>query len=138
MFGSLLLGLYHHFLAVGPDHIRSQHAGGWDTTFVLTACLLLSTEAIGTDVGIHFSGLQKTVPTRPLKPESTATIVLRPLPSLERNSFRVPDQVHGQEHTEKRIECQAKTRPPVWHTRVVDQEAMDEVKNAVSDEGSDY
>ena len=26
MFGSLLFGLYHHFLAVSPDHVRSQPA----------------------------------------------------------------------------------------------------------------
>jgi hypothetical protein len=44
-------------------------------------------------------------------------------------------QAHRQEHTEKRIECQAKTRPPVRHTRVVDEEAMDEVKNAVPNHG---
>jgi hypothetical protein len=54
MFGSLLFGLYHHFLAVSPDHIHSQSSGGWGTTFVLTAYLLLITEAIGTYVGVHF------------------------------------------------------------------------------------
>jgi hypothetical protein len=47
-------------------------------------------------------------------------------------------QAHGQEHIEKRIECQAKTRPPVRHTGVVDKEAMDEVKNAVPNKDSDY
>jgi hypothetical protein len=65
------------------------------------------------------------------------TIVLCLLPSLERNSFRVSDQAYGQEPTEKRIECQAKTRPPVRHTGVVDKEAMDEVENAVPKKGSD-
>ena len=54
MFGSLLFGLYHHFLAVSPDHIHSQPSGGWGTPFVLTAYLLLITEAIGTYVGVHF------------------------------------------------------------------------------------
>ena len=35
MFGSLLFGSYHHFLAVSPDHIHSQPSSGWGTTFVL-------------------------------------------------------------------------------------------------------
>jgi hypothetical protein len=50
----------------------------------------------------------------------------------------MPGQVHGHEHTEKRIECQAKTRPPVRHIGVLDQEATDEVENAVPNKGSDY
>ena len=39
MFGSLLFGLYHHFLAAGPDHVHSQSASAWRTTFVVTAYL---------------------------------------------------------------------------------------------------
>ena len=35
MFGSLLFGLYHHFLAVSPDHVHSQPPTAWGTTFVL-------------------------------------------------------------------------------------------------------
>jgi hypothetical protein len=54
MFGSLLFGLYHHFLAVSPDHVHSQPPSPWGITFVLTAYLLLITEAIGTYVGVHF------------------------------------------------------------------------------------
>ena len=54
MFASLLFGLYHHFLAVSPDHVHSQPASAWGATFVLTAYLLLFTEAIGTYVGVHF------------------------------------------------------------------------------------
>jgi hypothetical protein len=54
MFGSLLFGLYHHFLVASPDHVRSQSASPWGFTFVLTAYLLLITEAIGTYVGIRF------------------------------------------------------------------------------------
>ena len=60
MFGSLLFGLYHHFLAVSPDHIHSQPSGGWGTTFILTAYLLLITEAIGTYVGIHFLWVRRS------------------------------------------------------------------------------
>jgi hypothetical protein len=59
MFGSLLFGFYHHFLAVSPDHIHSQPSSGWGTTFVLTAYLLLITEAIGTYIGLHFRWIAK-------------------------------------------------------------------------------
>jgi len=59
MFGSLLFGLYHHFLAVSPDHIHSQPPSAWGITFVLTAYLLLITEAIGTYVGVHFLWIAK-------------------------------------------------------------------------------
>ena len=58
MFGSLLFGLYYHFLAAGPDHVHSQPASPWGLTFVSTAHLLLLTEAIGTYVGVRFSGLR--------------------------------------------------------------------------------
>ncbi len=59
MFGSFLFGLYHHFLAVSPDHIQSQPSDAWGTTFVLTAYLLLITEAIGTYFGVHFLWIAK-------------------------------------------------------------------------------
>jgi hypothetical protein len=67
MFASLLFGLYHHFLAVSPDHIHSQPSGGWGTTFVLTAYLLLITEAIGTYVGVHFLWIVKGTSSRAVK-----------------------------------------------------------------------
>ncbi len=59
MFGSWLFGLYHHFLAVSPDHIHFQPSGGWGTTFVLTSYLLLITETIGTYLGVHFLWIAK-------------------------------------------------------------------------------
>ena len=54
MFGSLLFGLYHHFLVASTDHVRSQPLSLWGNIFVLTAYGLLITEAIGAYVGIHF------------------------------------------------------------------------------------
>ena len=54
MSGSLLFGLYHHFLATSPDHVRSQPSNPWGLAFVLTAYGLFITEAIGTYVGVHF------------------------------------------------------------------------------------
>jgi hypothetical protein len=35
MFGSLLFGLYHHFLVASPDQVRSQPASPWGIVFVL-------------------------------------------------------------------------------------------------------
>ena len=59
MFGSLLFGLYHHFLEVSSDHVRSQPRNLWGMAFVLTAYLLLITEAIGTYVGVQFLRITK-------------------------------------------------------------------------------
>jgi hypothetical protein len=59
MFGSLLFGLYHHFLTVSPDHVHLQPPSAWGTTFVVTAYLLLITEAIGTYLGVHFLWIAK-------------------------------------------------------------------------------
>lgn len=54
MFGSLLFGLYHHFLVISPDHVHAQPASPWGIAFIFTAYGLLITEAIGAYVGIHF------------------------------------------------------------------------------------
>ena len=54
MLGALLFGLYHHFVATGPDHVHAQPSGGWGDAFVLTSYLLLISEALGTYVGLYF------------------------------------------------------------------------------------
>jgi hypothetical protein len=54
MAGSLAFGLYHHFVAMGPDHVGAQVVGFWGSTFVVTACLLFLTEAVGTWVGVQY------------------------------------------------------------------------------------
>jgi hypothetical protein len=61
MFGSLLFGLYHHFIVISRDHVHSQPANPWGIAFVLTAYGLLIAEAIGTYVGIHFLWVAKSV-----------------------------------------------------------------------------
>jgi len=48
MSGSLLFGLYHHFLVTGPDQVWSQPSNPWGVGFVVTAYGLLITEAMGT------------------------------------------------------------------------------------------
>jgi hypothetical protein len=65
MLASLLFGLYHHLLVISPDHIHSQPSSEWGTTFILTAYLLLITEAIGTYIGFHFLWAAKETPTKP-------------------------------------------------------------------------
>jgi len=67
MFGSLLFGLYHHFLSVSPDHIHLQPPSAWGMTFVLTAYLSLITEAIGTYVGVHFLWIAKETSNKAVK-----------------------------------------------------------------------
>lgn len=54
MAGSLAFGLYHHFVAMGPDHVAEQAPGAWGITFVVTACLLFIVEALGTYIGAEF------------------------------------------------------------------------------------
>jgi hypothetical protein len=53
MGGSLLFGLYHHFLVEGADHVHSQSRSPWGHVFVITAYGLLITEALGTWMGMH-------------------------------------------------------------------------------------
>lgn len=51
MFGALLFGVYHHYMAVSPDHVSHLPAGDAQTMFKATAALLVVTEAFGTAVG---------------------------------------------------------------------------------------
>ena len=61
MCGSLLFGLYHHFLAMSADHVSAQPENSLGLLFRLTAYGLLITEAIGTYAGIYFLRSAKTV-----------------------------------------------------------------------------
>ena len=70
MFGSLLFGLYHHFLVISPDHVHSQPASPWGIAFIFTAYGLLITEAIGTYVGIHFLWVAKENSDRAINPRA--------------------------------------------------------------------
>ena len=54
MAGSLVFGLYHHFVAMGPDHVGAQVPGFWETTFAITAWMLLLMEAVGAYIGVRF------------------------------------------------------------------------------------
>jgi hypothetical protein len=52
MAGSLLFGVYYHFIAAGPDNVASLHPHAWTSTFQLSAVLLAVTELCGTIVGV--------------------------------------------------------------------------------------
>ncbi len=47
MGGSLVFGLYYHFVVPSPDHVSQAPADGWGVLFQVTAVLLLLTEGIG-------------------------------------------------------------------------------------------
>ncbi len=53
MAGSLLFGLYYHFVAAGPDHVSSVASAGWGLVFQGTAALLFLTEALGCWAGVQ-------------------------------------------------------------------------------------
>jgi hypothetical protein len=51
MLGSLLFGMWYHFLLPGPDNIASLSAGIWQLPFRITAFSLALIEAAGTIAG---------------------------------------------------------------------------------------
>jgi hypothetical protein len=55
MLGSLLFGLQHHFLTLGPDHVHVQAPTFWGSIFLVTAYALLVTEAVGGFVGGYYA-----------------------------------------------------------------------------------
>lgn len=52
MAGALLFGVYHHFIAVSPDHIAHLPPGELQGAFQLTAWLLPASEAFAAVVGV--------------------------------------------------------------------------------------
>ncbi len=57
MAASLAFGAYYHFLAIGPDNIRSVSSGSWGRVFQASAVLLILSEALG--VGASIALLRK-------------------------------------------------------------------------------
>ncbi|MGB8507554.1 MAG: hypothetical protein WCD76_04035 [Pyrinomonadaceae bacterium] len=58
MFGSLLFGVYHHFVLISNDHVCYAPQGAWLSVFRTTAVLLAIVEGIGCWFGIW--ALKKT------------------------------------------------------------------------------
>jgi len=52
MFGSLLFGVWNHFVACGPDNVAEVAANFWGSLFRITAVLLAVTEAAGVWLGV--------------------------------------------------------------------------------------
>ncbi len=47
MAGSLLFGVYFHFIFSSPDHVSHQPAAGWGLVFMATSVLLAVTDILG-------------------------------------------------------------------------------------------
>ena len=61
MFGSLWFGVYHHFIALSPDHVSHVPAGETRVLFQVTAVLLAVAEMIACGYGLWaWRTLQKT------------------------------------------------------------------------------
>ena len=54
MLGSLLFEVYHHFLAMSPDHVSQVPQTWWGTVFQMTAAATAILEAIGCALGIYW------------------------------------------------------------------------------------
>jgi len=52
MFGALIFGAYHHFLASGMDNISEVPSGNWGALFRLTALSLAIVEGFGSIIGL--------------------------------------------------------------------------------------
>ncbi|MBH8563975.1 hypothetical protein I8748_17595 [Nostoc sp. CENA67] len=50
--GSLLFGIYNHFLVVSPDHVSQVSLAGWGLFFQVTAILILIVDGFGCWIGI--------------------------------------------------------------------------------------
>jgi hypothetical protein len=52
MAGSLLFGLYNHFIVMSPDHVSQVSFAGWGLLFQVTAFLILIVDGLGSGVGV--------------------------------------------------------------------------------------
>lgn len=52
MAGSLIFGVYFHFVAIGPDHVSMLQEGTARSMFQVTAVLLSLTETLGAVIGV--------------------------------------------------------------------------------------
>jgi hypothetical protein len=47
MAGSLLFGIYHHYIAISPDHVSQISFTGWELLFQITAILIVIVDSLG-------------------------------------------------------------------------------------------
>ncbi|WP_293153948.1 MULTISPECIES: hypothetical protein [unclassified Microcoleus] len=50
--GSLLFGIYNHFIVISPDHVSQVSFEGWGLLFQITAILILIVDGLGSGVGV--------------------------------------------------------------------------------------
>ena len=50
--GSLLFGIYNHFIAISPDHLSQVSFAGWGLLFQITAILILIVDGLGCGLGL--------------------------------------------------------------------------------------
>jgi hypothetical protein len=50
--GSLLFGIYNHFIVISPDHVSQVSSTGWGLLFQVTAILILIVDGLGCWIGI--------------------------------------------------------------------------------------
>jgi hypothetical protein len=52
MAGSILFGIYNHFIVISPDHISQVSILGWGLLFQITAILILIVDGLGAAIGL--------------------------------------------------------------------------------------
>jgi hypothetical protein len=50
--GSLLFGIYNHFIVISPDHVSQVSIVGWGLLFQITAILILIVDGLGAAIGL--------------------------------------------------------------------------------------
>lgn len=50
--GSIIFGIYNHFLVISPDHVSQVSFAGWGLLFQVTAYLVLIVDGLGCWIGI--------------------------------------------------------------------------------------
>ncbi|MGH2416541.1 MAG: hypothetical protein ACRDEA_23170 [Microcystaceae cyanobacterium] len=50
--GSLLFGIYNHFIVISPDHVSQVSLTGWGLLFQITAILIVIVDGFGSWIGI--------------------------------------------------------------------------------------
>ena len=50
--GSLLFGIYNHFIVISPDHVSQVSLAGWGLLFQVTAILILIVDGFGCGISV--------------------------------------------------------------------------------------
>jgi hypothetical protein len=50
--GSLLFGIYNHFIVISPDHVSQVSFADWGLLFQITAILIIIVDGLGAGIGV--------------------------------------------------------------------------------------